>query len=182
MDSLAIVGDAHRQASTPRRRKAMEGGAHRQASSSRRSGGCWPPPHRAEPHTDSPATVGGVRRQTSHACRSPPHRAEPLPDSPATEGGAHRQASSPERRGGVSRRHTTRSRYRTRPRGGRRAPTPPTRCHPRSCHGRRHHSAQTALCPPKIWQRRPSTAREQHRGEGATDTLPCRRQAHGQTA
>jgi hypothetical protein len=107
-----------------------------------RGGGCRPPPHRAEPLPDSPATMGGAHQLSSTpgwrlgglldiatpcraisglardsgrcalasegGCRSPPHRAEPFPDSPTTVGGAHRLAC-------VGRRHTVRSRTRTRP-------------------------------------------------------------------
>jgi hypothetical protein len=133
-----MMGGSHRHMSTPRQRKrglsaastprgavtglARNKGEPRTDKHPRLgSQGCWPPPHHTESHPDSPAMVGGARRQASLACRSSPHRAEPLPDSPATEGartGTHpcpcERCRSPPH---------IRSCYRTRPQGGRRAPT-----------------------------------------------------------
>jgi hypothetical protein len=76
----------------------------------------WPPPHHAEPYSDSPATVGGVHRQ-------PPHLAEPFPDSPATVGGVHRQVLTLRRWGWVPAAATPRGAVPGLARaGGRRAP------------------------------------------------------------
>jgi hypothetical protein len=134
-DSPALVGGMHRQASTSGRVTptaatpcgaisglARVGGRRAPASVhvwTGRGASCRPPPHRAEPYSDSPALVGGTHGQACTpglrglygrrwqflapgrrvGCRLLPHRAEPFLSSPTTVGGTLRQASTPRWRG-----------------------------------------------------------------------------------
>jgi hypothetical protein len=103
-DSPATVGGAHRQVSTPGRR---EGAGRRHTARSR----SWTCPRRWE------ARIGKRPSPKKGGCQPPPYRAEPFSNSPATVGGAHRQAFQDWMKGGgASCRHTIRSRSRTRPR------------------------------------------------------------------
>lgn len=86
----------------------LVGGTHPQLSALGRWW-CRPPPYLTEPFLVSPASVGGVHRQSFERgwrCWPPPHLVEPFSDSPMMVGGGHWQSSVP-RRGGASRLHTS---------------------------------------------------------------------------
>jgi hypothetical protein len=151
-----MMGGSHRQTSTLRQRKKgavgrlhsaqsryrtrprQKGGAHRQASSP----GQWGLLAAATPHGAASGLARDGGRHAPTNFRRVPDVATPRGAAPglARNGGRRVSACIHARARGVGRRHTTRSRYRTRPQGGRRAPTPPARCHPGSCQARRRRS------------------------------------------
>jgi hypothetical protein len=129
-----VVGRLHSAQSHYRTRPRQKGGAHRQASLP----GQWGLLAAVTSHGAASGLARDCGRRASTNFPRVPDVATPRGAALglARDGGRRASARIHARARGAGCRHTTRSRYWTRPQGGRHAPTPPARCHPGSYQAR----------------------------------------------